>query len=320
MAGLFNSFYYGKAGKADFTPEQLPSNRRQLFFDVLRVRFGGLVGQNLLYVLIQLPTIVWTAVSFMALTVLIDSSVAAANGEVITGALHIPADQFTGALNGQIVIWLLGLIPCLMIAGALKPGVIYVLRNWSRDQHSFVFSDLKDAIKSNWKTGLLVGLINALSLLITFVCYIFYGGMSGDSVIWVVPQMFVVIMCILWWMANMVIYPMMVTYQMKFSHIVRNGIIMVLARLPWSVLIWGLSVAIPVVLVLFVPYGSVAAIVIYLLIGLALNQFIYVSYANSCFDRFLNPRIEGAPVNMGLRDPMYDGLDEEDEEEADAPQ
>ena len=48
MSGLFNSFYYGKAGKADFTPDQLPKNRVQLFFSMLRVRFSGLIGLNLL--------------------------------------------------------------------------------------------------------------------------------------------------------------------------------------------------------------------------------------------------------------------------------
>ena len=40
MSGLFNNFYYGKAGKADFTPEQLPKNRVQLFFSMLRVVVG----------------------------------------------------------------------------------------------------------------------------------------------------------------------------------------------------------------------------------------------------------------------------------------
>ena len=48
----------------------------------------------------------------------------------------------------------------------------------------------------------------------------------------------------------------------------------------------------------------------YLVIGYALYQFMTVSYANSCFDRFLNPRIEGADVNKGLRDPSYDDEDE----------
>ena len=47
MSSFFNNFYYGKAGKADFTPDQLPKNRVELFFSTLRVRFGGLFGLSL---------------------------------------------------------------------------------------------------------------------------------------------------------------------------------------------------------------------------------------------------------------------------------
>jgi len=113
-------------------------------------------------------------------------------------------------------------------------------------------------------------------------------------------------------MMNMLVLPMIVTYDMKLSQVIRNSMIMVVARLPWSILLGGLSLAFPVALVLFAPYGIPIAIVLYLLIGFSLTQFVHVSFANSCFDRFLNPRIEGAPVNLGLRDPEYD--DEEDEE------
>ena len=48
MSGMMNNFYYGKAGQADFTPEQLPANRVQLFFSMFRIRFSGLIGMNLL--------------------------------------------------------------------------------------------------------------------------------------------------------------------------------------------------------------------------------------------------------------------------------
>ena len=54
-------------------------------------------------------------------------------------------------------------------------------------------------------------------------------------------------------------------------------------------------------MVLFVPYGVAIIGAVYALIGLSLTHFIYASYANSCFDRYLNPRIKGAKVGMGLR-------------------
>ena len=54
----------------------------------------------------------------------------------------------------------------------------------------------------------------------------------------------------------------------------------------------------------------------YFLIGFALSRFITASYTNAVFDRFINPRIEGAKVNQGLRTPEDDddgdGADEAD--------
>lgn len=299
MANLFNNYMYGKAGKADYTPDQLPSNRVALFFEMLRIRFSGLIGLNLIYVLMALPALVWTVMTVLMLSVnLSDESVLAVD------ALSL--------FQGTLSTYLLLLIPCLAFTSALTPGIVYVLRNWARDQHTFTFSDMKDAIKGNWKNGLLLGLINGFSLLLIYVGYVYYGSMSQTGgAFWVIPQTVLVVIGALWWMANMLITPMMVTYDMKFSTLVRNAFIMTLARLPLSFLIWGISVAFPLVLILFVPYGLLIAAVVYLLIGFSLTFFVYVSYANSCFDRFLNPRIEGAQVNMGLRDPSLMDEDEE---------
>ena len=39
---MMNNFYYGKSGKGDFRKEDLPKNRWQLFWEMLRVRFASL--------------------------------------------------------------------------------------------------------------------------------------------------------------------------------------------------------------------------------------------------------------------------------------
>ena len=54
MSGLMNSYFYGKAGQADFTPDQLPKNRLELFFTVLRGQLGKLV-QLMGFLLRRLP-------------------------------------------------------------------------------------------------------------------------------------------------------------------------------------------------------------------------------------------------------------------------
>lgn len=65
LGNFFNSFYYGKAGKGDYNPENLPANRRQLFFEMLRVRWSALVRLNLLYLLFLLPALIWTGWSYL---------------------------------------------------------------------------------------------------------------------------------------------------------------------------------------------------------------------------------------------------------------
>ena len=58
MFGKFmNNYYYGKSGKGDYTPDDLPKTRLQLFFEMLRVRLSALCRMNLIYMIPWLPTI-----------------------------------------------------------------------------------------------------------------------------------------------------------------------------------------------------------------------------------------------------------------------
>jgi uncharacterized membrane protein YesL len=292
MSGFINNYYYGKAGKADFTPENLPDNRVKLFFDMLRIHFGGLCGVNLMYLLFCIPALYWTALNVGVLTA-------------------VESD----ALSGHLLIFLAGLVPCLALAGVAAPGLMYVVRNWARDQHVFVFSDFKDAVKENWKYGLLIGLFNGLSLLISYVSFVYYGQMAQNAVFWNIPWMLVLMVLAIWWMINMLIFTMMVTYEMNLKTLLRNSALVAVARLPWSLLFLVGSFLIPLLIAIFIPYGYIAIIIFYLVVGFALTGLVYASYANSCFDKYLNPRIEGAPVNMGLRAKDLDDDDEDDDDD-----
>ena len=306
MSGLMNSFYYGKAGQADFTPEQLPANRVQLFFSMLRVRFSGLIGVNLLYLIFWIPAIVWSFINLQVMSGIPELNEA---GEVVN-LIPLTSEQFVGYLSTYI----LGMTLCVIPIAIGNVGVTYVLRNWARDQHSFVMSDFKDSIKSNWKQALAVGVINGVSLPIAFVAFRYYSLMAAESTFWIVPRTLVMIFFALWWLSNMLIFPMMVTYDMKLGTLIRNSIMMAVARLPFTLLFGVVPLLIPFLLLWFnVPYSGLVLIIFYALVGLALTLFIQISYANACFDRFLNPRIEGAQVNMGLRDPSYNDDDEDDE-------
>ena len=108
-------------------------------------------------------------------------------------------------------------------------------------------------------------------------------------------------------------HPLVVTYDLKTKDVVRNGLLLGVARLPMSVAIRLLhcvpAVIGGVLMYFWNPwYGAMILFAYYVLIGFSLSRFVTASYTNAVFDRFINSRIEGAKVDQGL-------YREEDEEE-----
>ena len=52
----------------------------------------------------------------------------------------------------------------------------------------------------------------------------------------------------------------------------------------------------------------------YMLVGFSLSRFVTASYTNAQFDKYINSRIEGAPVNRGLAEEDDEEYEEEEEE------
>ncbi len=293
---MINNYYYGKQGKADYTVENMPQNRRQLFGEVLKVRWSALFGVNLLYMIAWLPAIAWTAINALAL-------------------LNLPDGSSADQASGLLFTWLLVMIPCVAITGPFNAGICYVLRNWARDEHSFVLSDFKDAVKSNWKQALLMSLIDGLMPFVLFTGWRFYTGMMQNSMLYVVPAGLLMLVGILWALASMLAYPMLITYDLKARDVIRNSVLLSVAKLPFAVLIKLLTFAVPALgigLGLLIPsiqwqiLGILA--LLYLVFLVAFNKLIVASYANWLFETYLNPKIEGARTNIGLRPEDWDDV------------
>ena len=296
LRNLMNNYYYGKQGKADYTVENMPQNRRQLFAEVFKVRWSALFGVNLLYMVAWIPTIAWTVLNAMAL-------------------VNLPESATADEVSGLLFTWLLVMIPCIAVTGPFNAGVSYVLRNWARDEHSFVLSDFKDAVKANWKQALVISLIDGVMPFILYTGWRFYGGMVARSVIFVVPAGLVLLVFILWRLASMLAYPMLITYDLSIKNVIRNSMLLSIAKLPFAVLIKLATLAVPAVgigLGLLIPsiQWQILGIVVllYLIFLVAFNKLIVASYANWLFETYLNPRIEGARTNIGLRPEDWDDV------------
>ncbi len=417
MGGLMNNYYYGKAGKGDYTVDQMPTTRRQLFFTTLRVRLSSMCALNFFHLVFVIPLLILAMYAYNGLVVFMSDDAYQLGGPEMKEAYQVYMDNYnaytdvknagdnieknnalladveeriarieaggevivemppvveggesekrpatmeellsekavyvseiarlekllsettqeqidalqqeayatgliyenhrSGALKSFIAQMLMFMIPFMGLAGIGSTGQMYVLRNWARDEHAFLWQDYKSAIKANWKQGLVVGLLNGLSVYLSFVAFATYGSMAAKNALFMLPQWLMVMLLFVWWMVNEIIFPMMVTYDMKLRQLIRNSIIMVIARLPIAAIILIGSIIVPFFLAFFVPMqiSFLALLVIYGIVGFSLTGFVYASFANSCFDKYLNPRIEGAEVNKGLYNP---DTDEEEEEQ-----
>ena len=296
---MMNNYFYGKQGKADMTPADLPANRRQLFGAVLKVRWSSLIGINLLYLVAWLPAIVWTGINVITL-----SATAAGDTMSVLTREDVP---------GLISMWLMILVPCIAVTGPFNAGVTYVLRNWARDQHSFVLSDFWDAVKGNWKQALPVSLVSGLMPFLTYTASRVYGPMMQSSPVFALFMGLVVLVAITWSMITMLIYPMMVTYDLKLGHLIRNSVLLTVGKLPFAILIKLLTLVVPLLGAGIIalapgaePHVLLAAALLYLIIMPAFNKLMTVSYANWLCETYLNTRIEGAQTNIGLRPENWD--------------
>ena len=327
MFGKFmNNYYYGKSGKGDYQKDDLPRTRWQLFWEMLRVRFAGLFRLNIvsviawlpaMYVLIQLMSNLFN-IAGVAQTMEMDPS--AATPEQLELVQNL-----SPLYNSVIMRSLLLLVPAIAITGPFQAGMAYVTRNWARDEHAFVWSDFKDALIANWKQSLVISFITGLVPLIVYVGYQFYGDMGQQNLLFVVPQMLTAMLGLVWTLALVYFYPMMVTYKLNLRTLLRNALLLSIGRLPQTA---GarLVMLVPTLLALavswFMPAYTIYALMVlagyYLLIGNALTRFVYASLSNAVFDKFINTRIEGVQINRGLakEEDIDDGMDDEEDSEA----
>lgn len=310
--GLFDRFYYGKAGKADYTEMDMPKTRVALFFQVFKERFFDLIKVNFLQLIFWIPFLLWTVLNITAIQS-IDVSVL--EGQENAGT------QILSTMSGYMVMWLAGLVPCILITGPSSAGSAYLMRNWARDQHAFLFSDFKDAFKSNWKQALGVSAMTCLLPFVVYTAVTYYSQMANSNALMFVPMVVVLSVALMWALMLPLLYAMMIGYELSFKTLIKNAFLMAAASLPKMVaarLITLIPIAV-LVAGLYIGNGIMVLVIVlyYLLIGFALSKLIYASFANGVFDKYLNPHIEGAVVGQGLRPADADEYFDDDEDEED---
>ncbi len=111
--------------------------------------------------------------------------------------------------------------------GVINVGVAYILRNLATERPIFMFSDMGEIIKKNWKQALPFGIIDLL--LLFMLPYNIYsvvsngGGYISSLFFWVTIVVIFVYLVMRWY-----IYLQIVSFKMKMTRIIKNALYFVL--------------------------------------------------------------------------------------------
>lgn len=96
-------------------------------------------------------------------------------------------------------------------------------------------------------------------------------------------------------------FSLIATYELSFKQVVRNSFLLSLGLIVQNIAILALAFS-PVLLVLLFKGGTLSGLLlgILLFLGIALGFLAWTIYSQWVFDRFINPKIEGAIVNRGI--------------------
>jgi len=249
--------YYGDPRKPDLKDDDLKKNRIKLFIVVLQIRFWKIIQLNLLYSLFWLPAFILVYLQLM---------VTAETGEPLS------------------ILFFALLTLGMMLAAPATTGVVFVLRNWARDEHSWLFSDFKDSWKRNWKEALLIMMINGIVLTLFYVNYVFYSDLARQNVMFLIINYLMIVVAILYAMMNIYMFPLLVTYKLNLKQIFKNAFIFTIVKLPQTFGIFVIMLAI-FALSLYFMFPI-------FILGLTFPVLLGVSLANWVFDSYMNQSLE----------------------------
>ncbi len=88
------------------------------------------------------------------------------------------------------LIYILFCIPIVTI-GPATAAMTYILKNYTMERPVFFWSDFLEAFKKNWKQGFVMGLIDAVLLVLSYVACRFYYASVDSSNFFYVPLVLV---------------------------------------------------------------------------------------------------------------------------------
>ncbi len=300
--GLIQRLIIGSEKSEGYARASLPSNRWELFWDIIKGRFGKLVIINLLMLLFFIPLFL---LLFFHYSAMISYGASAPFGQGFGVGYQAPQSLVgfpeTIAFNVNLIVYLL-LPVAFMVAAVGISGGAYVIRNMVWTEGIFVANDFWRGIKQNIKQMLLVAVLYSV---------FFYGFtlsvslankmiVEGVGKAWLLVASKVVSYIVLVFVSIMVAHmiTMIITYKVTLRQLFKNSFIFTIGLLPHNIVFIAAGL-LPMVFLLFSGFLAVIGYILIIFFAFSFFMLVWTDYCQWIYDK-INDKVPGAQKGRGM--------------------
>ena len=209
-------------------PENEPQKPGPIrYFIVSGRKFWDMVVLNLLYFLFSLPAIaIYTLIGLLFLGKAGDAVGGALAAE---GMTDIQILELKAAVHIVLSVGFGFLITALLGSGAPRAGLSFVLRNYSREEHAFLWSDFLENTKKNLGKGTVIFLIDVL---FTFIICLDIASYGGAGTFWgLIASYIALFIFIIYILMHPYIYMILVTFGLKLKAAYKNAFMLTAVKI-----------------------------------------------------------------------------------------
>lgn len=275
--GLFSVNYNKPGPGVEKDASQKP--RFFIFFEVLKRKFWHLLRINFLYILCNFPALL---LAFVMSSVYIQKSI----------------DNGFGDFYIRLMLAVLMIFIPVVTIGPVQAGFTYIMRNYSREEHAFIWWDFKENFIKNFKQGMIITGIDIVVMYVLGIALNFYSSSKG--ILSIAATSFVFLSIIIYSIMHLYLYPMLVTVKLGVKDLYKNSFIFSIIKLFPNILFLILNVLLAVATF----YNFIIGIILYLLI-------------TPCFVGLMNNFFVNPTIKKYVIDPLQPAVVEEEDIDGD---
>lgn len=305
---LITRLLEGKEKSEEYARSTLPTNRWQLFWDIFKGNFGKIVKVNLLVLLFLIPSI-----AVIVIRILMENS----NGVLYPFGANLgvgyPSMPSLIGLSESLTMRLdlfmyLALVVSMLIAAVGLSGGMYVVRNMVWTEGIFVANDFWRGVKLNYKNALQTALFFIIILTLStylinmtdYVLTVQSEISTSRRVLLQISRAISYFTIFLGGMLSLWMIALGVNYKQKFFMMLRNAFLLTIGMFPQTIFFAFLALLPFLLFLIGSNLITIIAVIIVILFAFAYALLVWLDFAQWAFDKFINPKIEGAKVGRGI--------------------